>query len=91
MHHRLSFAVHPGSGKREIRPVALLETQNILIELNRFGEFPGPNVEMIEQAYAHVMPPWRDFDGPLAQIAGRPTNGEVALHNAGFMVRVPAP
>src|ERR1039458_1050812 len=55
MNHRLALAVHPGPGKREVRPVALLEVKNLLVEPNRIPEFPGPDIEMIEHAYAHAM------------------------------------
>ena len=55
MHHRLALAVHPCAGEREVRPGALLQAQNILIEPDRFGELAGPDVEMIEHAHADAM------------------------------------
>ena len=54
MDDRLAFAVHPGARKREVRPVAFLQSKDILIELNSVGEFSGPDIEVIEHAYAHA-------------------------------------
>jgi hypothetical protein len=53
VNHRLALAVHPGARESEVRPIAVLELQNFLVESNGVGEFPGPDVVMIEQAYAH--------------------------------------
>src|SRR5205807_413900 len=58
MHHRFAFAVHPGARKAEIRPVALFEFEHLLVEPDGVGEFSGPDVEMIEQAYAHEVAPF---------------------------------
>ena len=55
VHHGLAFAVHPCPGKCEIGPLAVLQSQDILIEPNRIGELSRPNIEMIEHAYAHAM------------------------------------
>ena len=56
MDHRLAFAVHPGPGKCEVRPVALGQAEDVLVEPNGVGEFSGPDVEVIEYAHAHAMP-----------------------------------
>src|ERR1700736_895458 len=53
--HRLAFAVHPRAGKRKIRPVAVLQPQDLLVEPDRIGELSGPDVQMIEDAYPHPM------------------------------------
>src|SRR5256886_5507990 len=54
MHHRLALAVHPCPGESKVLPVALLQSQDVLIEPNGIGEVPGPDVEIIEHAYAHA-------------------------------------
>src|SRR5262249_35116602 len=54
MHHRLALAVHPRAGESEVRPGALLECKNVLIEANGISEVAGPDVEMIEHAHAHA-------------------------------------
>src|SRR5581483_4103332 len=54
MNHRLALAVHPGAGKREIRPSPFFKTQDVLIEPNGIGEPAGPDIEMIKHAYAHA-------------------------------------
>ncbi len=55
MHHRLALAVHPCPGESKIRPGALLQSEDVLIEPNGVGKLSGPDVEMIEHAYAHAM------------------------------------
>src|SRR5579872_7141426 len=94
MHDSLALAVHPGPGKREIRPRALFEAQDVLIETNRIGEIPGPDVEMVEHAYAHAHAVHSLFceilwSRSLAQNRPKATNEGVALHCAGRMVRLP--
>jgi hypothetical protein len=56
MHHGLAFAVHPGPGKREVRPVAFGQSKDVLVEPNGVIEFSGPDIEVIEYAHAHAMP-----------------------------------
>src|SRR5258708_7438016 len=95
MHHRLTLAVHPRPREGEIRPGALLQAQNVLVEPDRLVELPGPDVEMIEHAYAHAHAVhslfcevgWRPI---LAQNPPASPNEAVALQCAGFMVPLPA-
>ena len=54
VHDGLALAVHPGAGEGEVRPGTLFEAQNVLIETDRIGEVPGPDVEMIEHTHAHA-------------------------------------
>src|SRR6266481_4934815 len=58
MHDRLAIAVHPRPRKGKVRPRALLQTQHVLVEPDRVGELAGPNVEMVEHAYAHAITPF---------------------------------
>src|SRR3982074_185709 len=55
MDHRLAPALNPSPGKRKIRPVAVLQSQDLLIKPNRVGVPPGPKVEIIKHAFAHAM------------------------------------
>src|SRR6267143_1996331 len=57
MHHRLALAVHPCPGEGKVRPGALLQAEDILVEPDRVGELAGPDIEMVEHAYAdaHAM------------------------------------
>ena len=57
VHHRLALAVHPRSGEGKVRPGALFQAQNVLIEPDRIGKVAGPDVEMVEHAHAdaHAM------------------------------------
>src|SRR3984893_11472947 len=95
MHHGLALAVHPRAGEGKVRPSTLLQAQNILVEPDRVGELAGPDIEMIEHAYAHAhamsLPfSWKPFEGPiLAQNLAWPPNAGVALHGTGFIVRLP--
>ena len=54
MHDSLALAVHPRPRKGEVRPGALLQAQDILVEPDRIGELAGPDIEMVEHAYAHA-------------------------------------
>src|SRR6266404_6334321 len=58
MHDRLAIAVHPRPRKGKVRPRALLQSQHVLVEPDRVGELAGPNVEMVEHAYAHAITPF---------------------------------
>ena len=54
MHDRLALAVHPGTWEYEIRPGALLQAQDVLVEADGLAKIAGPDVEMIEHADAHA-------------------------------------
>jgi hypothetical protein len=54
MNHRPALAVHPGPRKGKIRPIAFLQPQDVFVEPHGIGELSGPDIEMIEHAYAHA-------------------------------------
>src|SRR5450756_1577102 len=92
VHHRLALRIHPRPRKGKVRPGALFQAQDVLVEPDRIVEFPGPDIEMVKHAYAHahaVSLPFlsKSLNGRpiLAQNPTRPPNPAVALRGPGFM------
>ena len=56
VHDRAALAVNPCAGKIEIRPLAALESEHVLIELHGFLQLARANVEVVEYADAHNAP-----------------------------------